>query len=70
MWPLVSLRFLRDMADVLEAGTAHSRLVLAVYGGCNVMLTALQALWTMKIVQALYKLAMGEASGGGKVKES
>ena len=68
MWPLVSLRFLRDIVEATRAGTAHSVPALAIYGFCNLMLTGLQGLWTVKILQGLWKLIVPGTQNDGREK--
>ena len=64
MWPLVSARFWHDVLGALRGGTAHSAWACTVYLLANVFLTALQIVWTVRIVQGLAK-ALGLAGGNG-----
>ena len=59
MWPLVALRFWRDVGGILFSDVPHSRWACGVYLAANAFLTGLQLLWTLQIVKGLHKAIRG-----------
>ena len=64
MWPLVSVPFWRDVVAALRDGSAHSAWACAVYLAANVLLTALQALWSVRIARGLWTAVVGAPTKG------
>jgi hypothetical protein len=64
-WPFVCIKFWSQCFEVLQNGTAHNSVVVAMFLVFNILLTLLQIYWGRLIFTGLLKLV----GGGGKKGE-